>query len=1273
MRSARFLCLAACLFAALIPAMAQQATSIRGQVTDPTGAIVAGATVTLESLTTGGGREVSTDQIGSYRLLQLEPGVYRLRVQKPGFRTVQRESVSLLVGVASTINVTLELGDVEERITVRADEAPILNTVDATLGHAISEQEVKRLPLLARNPVNLLSLQPGVVFTGGSDTDLLFLGGIRQGGSSGPGSLDPRDGSINGVTSNQNNVRVDGADSNDWFTQSAFTTTLPVTLDSLQEFRVVTTNATADDGVSAGAQVKLVTKSGSNEWHGNARWYNRDDALAANAFFNNRAGIAKPKLQRNILGGSLGGPMLRNRAFFFLDYEGRRDDSEQTVVRYVPIDDYRAGILRFRTQAGNIRTLTPADLRAADPAGLGVNANVLQALSLYPKGNDSSIGDGLATTGFRFNAPTKTESDIFTARLDFNLVRSGAHRLFARGSGADIALDTEPAPFPGSPAASRLLNKSKGFVTGYTGLFGASITNSAHVSLTRQAIRQTGIQSPNYSLDFSSLASTEPSDQRTVPVWQFSDDLTWIRGRHTFQFGGTARTIRMDRQSFTSAFPEYATNTPVNQLPDDGDPTNDPLDPDDFSARYGNLLGAIQLQFGPLVVLDPKTGRFLAAGSPLSRKWAENHFEGYFQDNWRLTSNLSLTAGLRYVYHTPIWEQNGGQIRPTVDLKTWWQERLDNARNGIPTDAQPDFIFEAAGRANNAESYWKPDRNNVAPRVALTWSPRFNGRAGKLLGTSGTSVFRAGFGVDYHRAGGIIAFMEDAVGNGLSSDLLRNQVIPDLKNSPRFSGNCTLGGGCTGFPSFAALNVPDPQPIVLPGGPNRRTFRSTFQADEGLRTPYTVKADFSFQREIARGTVLDVAYVGSFGRDLINRLNLAHVMNVFTDPASKQTFQDAMKAVGSMMGSNFFSPAIDPFNKTAVQSGVRPIQFVENLLPRLPAQLVARSGSFYDGLTPSQAFYAMIARQRGEFIGPIRTGFDNPPTPFSPWAPSVDPQGDGRVLWPGQFSNISTVMNVGRSNYHSFQLSARRNVGQHVFGINYVLSKATDINSRSENSDFLLFDSLAFENNVPDPFSPGRNKSRADFDVRHNFNAHWVAELPFGRDSVVGRNAGPILDRLIGGWQLTGIWRWRSGFPLAIRPRNRALIELVAEPPLSGPVSSEVVRNGVKGSPNLFADPDAVASRVQFSSFGETGPRNPLTGPAYFNVDLSLHKRVRVPGSENHFAEFRITAFNAFNNVNFSAFDIDRDPVSASFGQIRSTAGPRGGSREVEIAVRYSF
>ncbi|MEW6738171.1 MAG: carboxypeptidase-like regulatory domain-containing protein, partial [Acidobacteriota bacterium] len=623
-------------------AAAQQFSSLRGNVYDSSGAAIAGATVTINNIENNFSYTTITSEDGNYQFQQVRPGNYTLRVEAGGFKSQLQEQVQLLIGTSTTFNITLEVGEINDLITIRSPIGAIINMEDATSGNPFKEHEIRSLPFLARNPINLLTLQPGVVTTGQSDTDRLFQGSAIK--------LDQREGVVNGIRGNQTNISIDGADANDFETQAAFSSTLPVTLDSLQEFRVITANGNSTDGVAAGAQIQLVTKGGTNQFHGNLREYHRNTVTAANSFFNNSTNVDKAKLLRNVFGGSVGGPIIKSRAFFFFDYEGRRDASESSQARTGPNDTLKKGVLTYSTTTGGVATLTPADILALDPAGLGVNQAALQYLSQYPVGNDPSIAPdgGLSLTGFRFNVPLKTNQNIYTGRFDFNLTGDGRHSIILRGILADIKTDLQPAQFPNLPASSLLLNNSKGVVVAYTTQLSPNIVNTVRYAFTRQGIENTGakgsfLTTASYSAfyvggDF--FTGFARANGRIVPIHEIENDLVITRGKHSLKFGVSFRSTHNRRFSEDNSFPTYfifpfalreSDDDPFNKLINDGDPNNDPADLFQFNTAFQSLTGTISLIQASFQV-DPKTKMFLPSGTPQAREFSEDGIEFYIQD-----------------------------------------------------------------------------------------------------------------------------------------------------------------------------------------------------------------------------------------------------------------------------------------------------------------------------------------------------------------------------------------------------------------------------------------------------------------------------------------------------------------------------------------------------------------------------------------------------------------------------------------------------------------
>src|ERR1700694_4818556 len=473
-------------------AWTQATTSLRGTVTDPDGKAVTGADVVLANAESRTERTVTTGNQGEYQFLLVPPGSYTLTVKAAGFRGYEQRNLDLLVNTPATANVELKVGAATEILTVTS-EAPAINLVDASLGNSFNQTQVQDIPLEGRNVPDLLSLQAGVAYTGNR------IGDKDQ---------DTRNGAVNGARSDQSNVTLDNVDVNDQSNGYAFTSVLPVTQDSVQEFRVTTTNYGADQGQGSGAQVALVTKSGTNSFHGSAYENLRNTITSANDYLvkQSELNIGAPnkplKLNRNIFGASVSGPLRKDRLFFFTNYEGTREREEQRAERVIPTPALCQGIFRYQNVNGGITTFTPADLKNLDPRNIGIDPAMLDLTNhtgyldkIFCKGktvtNDPSAGDGLNYAGFVFRAPTSLDNDVFIARADYRLTADGRHLLFWRGAAQNLR--NPGAPFlPGDAPEQTTADHSKGFALGYTAILSSTLANSFHWGYTRQSFGVVG-------------------------------------------------------------------------------------------------------------------------------------------------------------------------------------------------------------------------------------------------------------------------------------------------------------------------------------------------------------------------------------------------------------------------------------------------------------------------------------------------------------------------------------------------------------------------------------------------------------------------------------------------------------------------------------------------------------------------------------------------------------------------------------------------------------
>lgn len=650
----RAFCLVAFLSFCSLTCLAQN-TVITGTVTDPRGSAVAGATVTVTNNATGATRSVATTSEGFYQVPQLAPGTYAVRVEAAGFKAVVRNDVQALVNTPLTLNLTFtDVGAVTETVTVTGGDST-LNTSDATIGASFNSTKVVELPLSARNVPDLLSLQTGVTPATGSTTD------------------NDRGGHVNGARSDQSNVTLDGVDVNEQQLGTAFFSVLRLTPDSLQEFRVTTTNANADQGRSSGAQVSLVTKSGTNQFHGSLYEYHRNTITSANDWFNNKDGVARPALLRNNFGGSIGGPIKKDRLFFFFNYEGFREAKGQSVIQEVPLPPLGQGIVRYYTDDGSsdpgCPSGTPAGVRcltreqtgefytAANGFDPGTNPAALAALAdaarRYPA-NSSAVGDGLNSAGFRFNAGAPVRQNTYILKLD--AILSNRQTLFARFNYQnDVA--TGVRWLPDTPAPEQWVHP-KGVAVGHSWTINNSLVNNFRYGLTRDAFTLGGDSDQNqilFRFIFEPFEFTRALS-RTTPVHNFTNDLSWVKGSHSMQFGANIRLIRNNRLSFGSTFDNAITNPSYYEQSGAvvlfGETSGEAIFPNVSARSEVDLRDALTAvigrysQYGFNLNYD-RDGSLLPAGSGIKRAFATEEYDFYGQDSWRARPNLTVTYGMR--------------------------------------------------------------------------------------------------------------------------------------------------------------------------------------------------------------------------------------------------------------------------------------------------------------------------------------------------------------------------------------------------------------------------------------------------------------------------------------------------------------------------------------------------------------------------------------------------------------------------------------------------
>jgi len=1321
-RSIAFVTLAV-LFGALLSLAQTSTTSLRGTVTDPKGAVVAGAVVTITNSATGFSRTVKTDGQGFYQFLEVPPASYALSIEAAGFGTLRVDSVRLLVSTPATLNQTLQLQTVSEKVEVMS-QAPLVNTQDASIGHAFTTDQMTELPFEGRDPASILSLQPGVLYTGDS-TD------INQ-------NADSRSGAVSGARSDQTDITVDGLDDNDPVFGYAFQGALRSTLDSLEEFRVTTTNSNADAGRSSGAQIAMVTKSGTNAFHGSLYEYNRSKIGEANSWFNERAELeggnpnVPPHLVRNTFGGSIGGPIVKNRFFFFATYEGQRTHETAIVTRYVPTASFRGGNLIYQCDNGQnptcgsngLYTLNQTDLANLDPncfglgncpQGAGVDPSALAVFNGFPVPNDPTVGDGLNISGYTFSDPTPGKLDTYIVKVDYNLTSNGNQHLFLRGNLQNDHNVTLGSQFPGQPPAQISTNNGKGLAAGYTAVISNSLLNNFRYGYIREGLGQSGLQTEGYISFYaggiSNPVGETPTTNVQVPLQNFVDDLSWTKGKHTLQSGTNLRIINNLRQSNAQSFIEGASNptwlaaggisgtgTSLDPaapqfaglgFPEvSGSTNNSPPNASSFTAAYDFAASSITGMVPQVTANYQETKNFtlLPEGAMVGRHFRAHEAEWYVQDAWRAKPNLTLTFGLRYSLLQPPYETTGTQVAPVPGISQWFQNRGQGMLQG--QSIQPLLGFQLAGQANGKPPIWNWDYRNLAPRLAFAWSPNFSTQTwlGKVFGASGKSSIRGGYGIYYDHFGEGVLNSFDQMGSfGLTTVIgdPAGLVTPD--QSPRFSSLYSVPStynGCGTPPCL--LQPPAPTggfPYYPPSTPNTGGESISWGLDNGLRTPYSHVIDFSLTRDIGRGFVLETSYVGRFAHRLLQQLDVAQPLNL-RDPSSNTNFYTAARnfTVATQSGLPVQSIAPIPFWENVFQgaAGAAALATLQsNNLACAPGTAPANptaTQNMYELFSCNQGLDTTTELLQADWYGiPSFATVAGATQPFQFWAP--------------QFSSLYVWSTMGNSSYNALQASLRRKMSSGLqFDFNYTYSKSIDLGSDAERvNQYQGGSGVAgggFASYIMNTWSPGQNRAASDFDATHQFNANWMYELPVGK----GKRLAPTgaVGAIVNNWELTGIFRMTSGFPTTVNDgnywptnwENTANAVLIGQKPKGGTYT-------VNGSPNIFKDPvgdaNSAINQFRYAYPGESGERNFIRGAGYFGIDMGLGKTWNL--TESAALRFSWETFNITNSVRFDAAALE--PIagsnaegnlslsnSSSFGYYTSTLTQ---PRVMQFALRCSF
>jgi hypothetical protein len=1207
------------LLAGALSLAAQSSSSLQGVITDSQGAAIPEAVVTAKNQGTSAERRTVTNRLGEYGLLQMQPGIYIVSVEKPGFR-MERADVTLQVDTPFTFNLKLEVGQVSETVNVTAS-ATVVNTENASVGNPFTETQIKEIPLQTRNVVALLSIQPGVTSSG----------------------------QVVGSRPDQNNVLLDGVDVNDNQGANGFNAVLPIPLDSVQEFRTTVAGLGADLGRSAGGQVAIVTKGGTNQFHGSLYEYNRNTDFSANNWFSNRAGTPRAALNRNQYGASLGGPILKKKVFFFFNYEGRQDRSATAKTATVPSATFRQGIVEVQEKTGQIVQLSPSAVAAIDPLHQGENAYIVSLMQQYPQGNDplAASDKGLNFNDLLFNASNVVNDHAMVGRMDYNIDAAGKHTLMVRGTLNGAAQTGTTAQFPGQAAASESLDNSRGVAARYTAVLSAHLVNNLNYGYTRLGNSSTGNENVIPSFGFTTLQATTRPSQRDAPTTNITDDLTWTKGRHTIQVGVNLRFIDNDKMAFNNE-PSYSFNR--NTLLGLGNDIDNNVtaylsgaalsSTTNVTNAFGAMLGIVNNYGATYNYLV--NGQAIAFGQPLTYNFGSTQSEEYAQDTFRWKQNFTITLGLRYSLFGVPHALNGQQVIAATDLNQYFAQRVGAQAAGVPGNSLSDaFVsWEVGGPENNGPNYYPTDKKDLAPRAAIAYVPAGGSMMEKILGKS--SVFRAGAGIVYDNYGS--AMVQDFATSG--SPGLASTVAQPVNTN--FTTSFRYGGSSLpALPTLAGVSFnPTYTPPLVTGG-----FTTFEGVASNLKAPYEYTLSANYARPIPHKMTLEVGYLGRLGHRGLLQSDIAQPLTQFKDTKSGQTWAQASTVFAKLYDNGLTAAQVK------ANPSLAPNQpFFENIFPGAKNEYITGSAS-------ANYFYDLFGNYSGSDLDAMND------------MDRIRQSNGGCIslygcntFYPMQDSGLETFVNAGKSAYHAATVVLRRAV-QHGWGydFNYTFSHSIDNGSASETSGGAA---------LQDAFNPNAYRGPSDFDQRHTVTADAVIQVPVGKGKALLNTIPKWLDYAIGGWQVATLVSYHSGNPLTLSDGGVYNVNYEYSAFAILRPGSQLPANGLTfdqtGSPSILSNTSSVNSFVgQYP--GTVGTRGILRGPGMFDTDLAVSKSFRI--HESHRISVRGEAFNAFNNVQWNNPTTTNLSINAptTFGEITSAGSSSLPARVMQFALRYEF
>jgi hypothetical protein len=1203
---------------------------ITGIVTDKTGAIVAHATVTATNESTNASYTTTSSTSGAYVFDSVQIGTYTVRAEFKGFKKFVSTGNILSIGVPTTVNPVLEVGTTSEVVEVKGGYDLIQTDTSGNFGNVVDTKTLTDLPIVGvrgRNPLNLVTIIPGVEDAGNA-----------TGGET----------SVHGSRDRAWNYTLDGIDSNETSSGGSQLSPTRQNPDSLSEFRVITGSFTAEYGRDSGAQVLMVTKSGSNHMHGTGFWFYQSPFLNANDPATKASQLARglpnktPQFVQNIYGGSVGGSVIKNKTFYFLNVQLLHALNSPFLTRTVYTDTAKAGTFRYVIGGkngafgstnpsvdanGNVlpgKNIGTYNIVANDPSKIGLDPAMQKFLGLAPSPNNFSVGDGLNTAGYSFTSSQLEKQVDLTFKID--QVLTANQSVFVRwasghqNSFGDTANAGSPR-FPGLPDSVDTLRTPRNLAVNWRWNPSSRTTNEFVLGMNRFGFifgipsADAGAATPFVPNLVTAPLLTAKGNSRILTTYQLVDNFTLAKGAHTFRWGTNLRYTRHIDHRFgigaLNALPQVTFDTASNpvSLTTFNVPTNmdTTTDRPDLQSAINDLLGRIgQIQQG-FAAQDLNTFKPAGSFNLIDSRWPEYDFYG--QDTWKIRTNLTVDLGLRLE----------AKIAPHLSNFTDLVPNQPFSFGEIPTDT----LKWVPGQ------YYNSDWNNLGPSVGFAWDPS----------RSGKTVVRGNYRLAYDR---------------INTFAFSSTVFQGLPGLTFQSIDSTSGQA-----GLRAQNWKSPVPTATPEALTQLapfSLNSVTVADPAMRTPKVNMWGLNVQTEIAKNTVLSLTYNGRHGVGLFGAYDANQAD--YTNNGFLSAFQTVQAGGQSALFDQLFS------KDTRRNNGESGADFARRNF----------TSSVNQG---NVAGLALAISQRLQGGTPLLVLDGMPATFFQPF--------------PQVLSALNVLDTRDYSIYHGLETQIERRFSNGLlFQASFTWSKSED--TRSFDPTFTTDAMGSSQAAAATPFSnrnPHLNWAPSDFDHTRVWQGNWVYELPFGSGKRFGGGWNRTLDAIAGGWEIAGNAIWESGRPITFFAGTNTFSSDVQTPascfgkcdPNMGHAYFDTTRNQqfflnmqpFSSTTNCAVSTDGqtklcIPAAGQFSNIGRNFFRMGINA----NLNAMISKSFKV--TENQSLQARLEMQNVTNSQMYDTFG-SQSIQSTVFTRLNQASDGVlvNSPRRMQLSLKYTF